>query len=75
MTDFLRRFYLFLILRRFYFLPWFGVLMFIIYLFGNITDVYFVFLLFFLVGAFSFETRNVFAVLYLRRFLRGLGVG
>jgi hypothetical protein len=45
--------------------------MFIIYLFGNITDVYFVFLLFFLVGAFSFETRNVFAVLYFRRFFEG----
>jgi hypothetical protein len=71
MTDFLRRFYLFLILRRFYFLPWFVALFFIIYLLRDVSDVYFVFLLFFLVGAFAFETRNVFAVLYFRRFFEG----
>jgi hypothetical protein len=71
MTEFLRRFYLFLILRRFYFLPWFVALFFIIYLLRDVSDVYFVFLLFFLVGAFAFETRNVFAVLYFRRFFEG----
>jgi hypothetical protein len=37
----------------------------------NITDVYFVFLLLFFVVAFPFETRNVFAVLYFRRFFEG----
>ncbi len=71
MTDFLRRFYLFLILRRFYFLPWFIALLFIIFSLRNITDVYFVFLLLFLVVAFPFETLNVFVVLYFRRFFEG----
>jgi len=73
MTDFLRRFYLFLILRRFYFLPWFVALLFIIFFsLRSITDVYFVFLLLFFVVAFPFETRNVFVVLYFRRFFEGL---
>jgi hypothetical protein len=71
MTDFLRRFYLFLILRRFYFLPWIGLWFFVLYLLKDVSDVYFVFLLFFLVGAFAFEMRNVFAVLYSRRFFEG----
>jgi len=68
---FLRRFFLFLILRRFYFLPWFLALIFLIFSLRNITDVYFVFLLLFFVVAFPFETRNVFAVLYFRRFFEG----
>jgi hypothetical protein len=71
MTDFLRRFFLFLILRRFYFLPWFVALFFIIFSLRGITDVYFVFLLLFFVVAFPFETRNVFVVLYFRRFFEG----
>jgi len=71
MTNFLHRFFLFLILRRFYFLPWFVALFFIIYLLRNFTDVYFVFLLLFFFVAFSFETRNVFVVLYFRRFFEG----
>jgi hypothetical protein len=71
MSNFLRRFYLFLIPRRFYFLPWFVALFFIIYLLRDVSDVYFVFLLLFFVVAFSFETRNVFAVLYFRRFFEG----
>ncbi len=71
MTNFLRRFFLFLILRRFYFLPWFVTLFFIIFSLRNITDVYFVFLLLFFVVAFSFETLNVFVVLYFRRFFEG----
>jgi hypothetical protein len=71
MTDFLRRFYLFLILRRFYFLPWIGLWFFVVYLLRDVSDVYFVFLLFFFVVAFSFETRNVFVVLYFRRFFEG----
>jgi hypothetical protein len=69
--HFLRRFFLFLILSRFYFLPWFVALFFIIYLLRDVSDVYFVFLLLFFVVAFSFETRNVFAVLYFRRFFEG----
>ncbi len=71
MTDFLRRFYLFLILRRFYFLPWIGLWFFVVYLLRDVSDVYFVFLLFFFIGAFSFESRNVFVVLYFRRFFEG----
>jgi hypothetical protein len=72
MTDFLRKFYLFLILRRFYFLPWIGLWFFIIFFsLRSITDVYFVFLLLFFVAAFPFETRNVFVVLYFRRFFEG----
>jgi hypothetical protein len=46
-------------------------LFFIIYLLRDVSDVYFVFLLLFFVVAFSFETRNVFAVLYFRRFFEG----
>ena len=71
MTNFLRILFLFLILRRFYFLPWFVALIFIIFSFRDIIDVYFVFLLLFFVVAFPFETRNVFAVLYFRRFFEG----
>jgi len=37
----------------------------------NITDAFFVFLLLFFVVAFPFETSNVFAVLYFRRFFEG----
>jgi hypothetical protein len=71
MTEFLRRFFLFLILRRFYFLPWIGLWFFVLYLLKDVSNVYFVFLLFFFVGAFPFETRNVFVVLYFRRFFEG----
>jgi len=71
MTEFLRRFFLFLILRRFYFLPWIGLWFFVLYLLKDVSNVYFVFLLFFFVVAFSFETRNVFVVLYFRRFFEG----
>jgi len=72
MTEFLRKFFLFLILRRFYFLPWLVALFFIIFFsLRSITDVYFVFLLFFFFVAFPFEARNVFVVLYFRRFFEG----
>jgi hypothetical protein len=37
----------------------------------GVSDVYFVFLLLFFFVAFSFETRNVFVVLYFRRFFEG----
>jgi hypothetical protein len=73
MTKFLRRFYLFLILGRFYFLPWIGLWFFVVYLFllKDVLNVYFVFLLFFFVVAFPFETRSVIVVLYFRRFFEG----
>jgi hypothetical protein len=75
MTDFfLRRFFLFhLIIRRSYFLLWIVLwfLVFILILLRDVSNVYLLFLIFFFVVAFSFETANVFAVLYLRRYYEG----
>ncbi len=73
MTDFfLRRFFLFhLIIRRLYFLLWIVLWFVFILLLRDVSNVYLVFLIFFFVAAFSFETANVFAVLYLRRFFEG----
>jgi len=74
MTDFfLRRFFLFhLIIRKLYFLLWI-VLWFLVFilLLRNVSDIYLAFLIFFFVAAFPFETANVFAVLYLRRYFEG----
>ncbi len=73
MTNFLRRFFLFhLIIRRLYYLLWIVLWSFVfILLLRDVSNVYLVFLIFFFVAAFPFETANVFAVLYLRRFFEG----
>jgi len=68
-----RRFFLFrLMTSKLYFLPWIGLWFFILYLLRNDTAVYPLFLFFFFVVAFPFETLNVVAVLYFRRFFEGL---